>query len=177
MANGYLGWKKLWGYIDDEENKSPNQIIDDLVDIVSKNGNMLLNVGPKPDGTITEGQQKVLLEIGDWLKVNGEAIYDTHPWIKAVEGNVEGTSGAFLDNKESVYTAQDIRFTKKENVVYAVSLEWDVQGVIIKSIDNSFKVVNVTMLGASEKLEWNQTKEGLKVAFPKDKPCEYAYAL
>jgi len=169
--------KKSWGYIDGEENKTPNQIIDDLVDIVSKNGNLLLNIGPKPDGTISGGQIDVLLSIGGWLKTNGEAIYGTRPWLKATEGEVKGTSGAFSDNEESAYTAQDIRFTTKGDVLYAISLEWSNTGITIRSIDENLKVSNVTMLGSSEKLSWSQTSEGLKVHFPKEKPSEYAHAF
>lgn len=71
--------KKSWCYIDGEENKTPEQIVHDLIDIVSKNGNLLLNIGPKADGTITDEQKNILLSIGKWLKVNGEAIYGTRP--------------------------------------------------------------------------------------------------
>jgi len=169
--------KKSWGYIENEEQKSPNQIIDDLIDIVSKNGNMLLNIGPRPDGTITEGQQEVLRDIGGWLKVNGEAIYGTRPWIKAVEGEEEGTSGAFSDNEETEYTVQDIRFTKKDDAVYAICLEWADEGVLIKSIGEEFSVSGVSMLGSMEELKWEQTPEGLEVDFPDEKPSEFAHAL
>jgi len=169
--------KKSWGYIDGEENKTPNQIIDDLVDIVSKNGNLLLNIGPKPDGTITQEQQDVLLKIGDWLKINGEGIYGTRPWTKAAEGSEIGTSGAFTDNVESLYTAQDIRFTKKDEALYAISLDWSNEGITVHSIDESLKVTNVSMLGSDEKLSWAQTEEGLNVVFPKEKPSEYAHVL
>jgi alpha-L-fucosidase len=169
--------KKSWGYIDGEENKTPNQIVDDLVDIVAKNGNLLLNIGPRPDGTITEEQQDVLRKIGDWLEVNGEAIYDTRPWIKAAEGKVAGTSGAFTDNKESEYSAQDIRFTKKDGALYAISLNWTDDAVTIHSLDESTKVAKVAMLGTDAELQWSQTADGLIVQFPNEKPSEYAHAL
>ena len=169
--------KKSWGYIDGEENKTPNQIIDDLVDIVSKNGNLLLNIGPKPDGTITSEQKDVLLKIGGWLKINGDAIYGTRPWSIATEGDVRGTSGAFSDNKEIAYTAQDIRFTTKGDVLYVISLAWSNDEITIHSIDENLKINQVYMLGSNEELKWSQTKEGLKVRFPKEKPSEYAHAL
>ena len=169
--------KKSWGYIDGEENKTPNQIVDDLVDIVAKNGNLLLNIGPRPDGTITEAQQDVLRKIGAWLDVNGEAIYGTRPWIKAAEGKVEGTSGAFTDNEESQYTAQDIRFTQKQGTLYAISLDWTDDAVTIRSIDENTNVAKVAMLGAEAELQWSHSADGLRVQFPSEKPSEYAHAL
>jgi alpha-L-fucosidase len=169
--------KKSWGYIEGEENKSPNQIIDDLVDIVSKNGNLLLNIGPRADGTITEGQQKVLLQIGSWLAVNGEAIYGTRPWILASEGSQQGTAGAFTDNEETAYTAQDIRFTTKGEVLYAISLAWPETDVTIHSIGSNVKVASVELVGATEKPEWKQTFAGLMVKYPTEKPTDYAHAL
>ena len=169
--------KKSWGYIEGEENKSPNQIIDDLVDIVSKNGNLLLNIGPRSDGTITEGQQEVLLQIGSWLDVNGEAIYGTRPWKIAGEGSQQGTAGAFTDNEETAYTAQDIRFTTKGDVLYAISLAWPENDVTIQSIGEEQKVASIELLGASENLVWNQTPAGLKVKYPTEKPTDYAHAL
>jgi alpha-L-fucosidase len=169
--------KKSWGYIDGEENKTPNQIIDDLVDIVSKNGNLLLNIGPKPDGTITEGQQDVLRKIGSWLQINGEAIYGTRPWTLASEGEAKGTAGAFTDNEETAYTAQDIRFTTKEDVLYAISLAWSNDEVIIHSIGEDLKVVQVQMLGSDEQLSWEQTADGVEVKFPSTQPSDYAHAL
>ena len=169
--------KKSWGYIEGEENKSPNQIIDDLVDIVSKNGNLLLNIGPRADGTITEGQQKVLLEIGSWLAVNGEAIYGTRPWIIAGEGSQQGTAGAFTDNEETNYTAQDIRFTTKGDTLFAISLAWPETDVTIQSIGNDMKVASVELLGSTEKPEWEQTSDGLQVKYTAEKPTDYAHAL
>ncbi len=169
--------KKSWGYIGGEENKTPNQIIDDLVDIVSKNGNLLLNIGPRPDGTITEGQQEVLLQIGKWLEVNGDAIYGTRPWLIASEGSQQGTAGAFTDNEETIYTAQDIRFTTKADVLYAISLEWPQKEVTVHSIGGDLKVATVELLGSAEKLQWKQTANGLNVNYPAEKPSDYAHAL
>lgn len=173
--------KKSWCYIDGEENKSPGHIIHDLVDIVSKNGNLLLNVGPKADGTITLEQQQVLKSIGRWLKINGEAIYGTRPWIKSGEGENAGTAGYMTDGKATSYTASDIRFTTKGQTLYAITLAWPVKTLNVKSFGlnkmDGQRIKSVSLLGSNESINWNQTENGLSVVFPDIKPCEYAYTL
>lgn len=174
--------KVFWFYMEDETDlKSPDALIDDLVDIVSKNGNLLLNVGPKADGTIPEKQQNILREIGKWLDVNGEAIYGTRPWTISGEGETKNASGYMSEGNTVEYTSQDIRFTTKGNVLYAISLDWSNDGVVIKSLSNNnpqnLKVTSVSMLGCDEKLEWKQTDEGLKVKFPSGKPTDFAHVL
>jgi alpha-L-fucosidase len=173
--------KKSWSYIDGEENKTPKQIIHDLIDIVSKNGNLLLNIGPKADGSITDEQQSILLAIGRWLKINGDAIYSTRCWKKFGEGMSESTKGSFTDNTATAYTAQDIRFTVKGNDFYAIVLDWNDKNVTVKSLDNTAiadaKILEVKMLGSDEEIAWTKTDEGLKLSFPQTKPCEYAYTF
>lgn len=174
--------KKAWCYIDGEENKQPGQIVHDLIDIVSKNGNLLLNIGPRADGTISDEQKQVLLGIGRWLKVNGEGIYGTRCWIKFGEGATTGTAGSFSDNEATAYTTQDIRFTTKGNTLYAIVLNWDAERtVVIKSLNKKTiadaKILRVEMLGSTEKINWKQTNEGLQIKFPRRKPCDYAYTF
>ena len=174
--------KVFWFYQEDESDlKSVDHLIDDLVDIVSKNGNLLLNVGPRADGTIPESQQNVLREIGHWLQINGEAIYETRPWIKSGEGPNKGTAGYMTDSQQSVYTSQDIRFTTCKDTLYAIVLSWSSDTVVIKSLakgKSDFRLVSsVSMLGCTEQLEWKQTGEGLVVRFPKKQPTDYAHVL
>ena len=173
--------KKSWCFVDDEENKTAEQIVHDLIDIVSKNGNLLLNIGPQADGSITQEQKAVLLDIGKWLKVNGEAIYGTRCWKKFGEGNTESTKGSFSDNMATTYTAQDMRFTTRGNEFYAIVLNWDEVGVLVTSLDKNAvadaKIRDIQLLGSNEKIEWQQTDEGLKLSFPKTKPCEFAYSF
>lgn len=172
--------KHSWGYVQGEENKNPEQIVHDLVDIVSKNGNLLLNIGPRPDGTITEEQKAVLLAIGQWLKINGEAIYGTRCWVRSGEGDVKGTAGSFSDNEATQYTCQDIRFTTKGNNLYAIALNWGNQ-VLIKSLNEEVigdaDILGVELLGSNQKVVWHKTSEGLLLTFPKDKPCNFAYSF
>ena len=172
--------KKSWCYIEGEEQKTPGQIVDDLVDIVSKNGCLLLNIGPKADGTITPDQQAVLRSIGAWLKVNGEAIYGTRPWFRFGEGATKGTAGAFSDNAETAYTTADLRFTTKGNDLYVTFLEWG-ESATIKTLTSDVlgdaKLQSVSLLGSDAKIAWAQTPEGLKFTFPQQKPCDFAYAF
>ena len=167
---------RSWSYLPNEKYKSPNQIIDEFVDIVSKNGNLLLNVGPKPDGTFPPEVHEILGKIGGWMKVNSEAIYETRPWIIASEGEVI-TGDNTSDKSDSPYTAQDICFTTKGNDLYAISLDWNPAGVVIHSIKGDINVKEVSMLGSDEKLSWKQTKDGLQVSFPEKKPTEFAHVL
>lgn len=181
---------KSWSFVEGEVNKTPEQIVHDLVDIVSKNGNLLLNIGPRADGTITEEQRNVLLSIGKWLDVNGEAIYGTRCWKKFGEGDAESVKGSFSDHQATAYTSRDIRFTTKGNDFYAIALNWDDSsegdsgngsGLLIRSLDKNAvadaSILSVGMLGSDEKIEWEQTDEGLKLSFPSERPCDYAYAF
>ena len=105
-----------WGYVKGAGFKTTENLVHNLVDQVSKNGYLLLNVGPKPDGTILEVAKEPLLELGKWLQINGEAIYGTTPWLIAGEGPTKlEASGPFSEMDSLRYTAQDIRFTAKDN--------------------------------------------------------------
>jgi alpha-L-fucosidase len=159
--------------------RSVTDLVTMFVDIVSKNGCLLLNVGPQADGRIPEEAQRILLGMGDWLKVNGEAIYGTRPWV--VFG--EGLTRAGRNDTNKPFTEKDIRFTTKGDTLYAIALAWPPDGkLIVKSLANSEaepngKVTRVTLLGHSGKLDWSQTAAGLEVRLPAQKPCEHAFAL
>ena len=125
-----------WGYANDLIFKSPNRVIDNLVDRVSKNGYLLLNVGPKPDGTIPEEARELLLEVGEWLEINGDAIYGTSPWLIASEGptNLGDASAIGFNESNVVYTSKDIRFTVKGDNLYATFLAWPGEKAIIETL-------------------------------------------
>ena len=170
--------KNSWGYIDNHDYKTAGDIIADLVDIVSKNGALLLNIGPRADGTIPEIEQEMLREIGRWLQVNGEGIYETRPWNVFGEGPTPVPEGAFTDTARDAFTAADIRFTRKGNTLYAFLLAYPQGEALIKSLEAA-NVAGVRMLGSDESIRWSQEDGGLRLSAPATPPCDYvcAYAI
>jgi alpha-L-fucosidase len=153
------------------------------VDIVSKNGCLLLNVGPKSDGTIPEQAQKILLDMGHWLDANGEAIYGTRPWKVYGEGPTQVTGGSFKDTATKGYTSRDIRFTSKGNLLYAIALAWPDDGrLTIKSLAKGSQygernIGNIQLLGSDSKIRWTRDTSGLIVDLPSKKTGQYAFVL
>ena len=171
--------KTSWGYIEGQDYKTVDSLVDDLVDVVSKNGALLLNIGPKPDGTIPDSEQNMLREIGDWLRINGEAIYNSRPWSVFGEGPTEIEEGAFTDMKRQAFTGQDIRFTTQGESLYAILLAWPEDPVLIHSLGTGQydTIQSVTLLGHAGDLTWSQSEAGLYVTLPNEKPCEFAFTL
>jgi len=152
---------RSWGYIENDTFKSPEFIVHQLVDIVSKNGNLLLNIGPRSDGTIPDEVQQVLREVGAWLKVNGDAIYGTRPWRVYGEGPTKVVEGAFHDTDIQSYTAEDFRFTSKGDTLFAIELSWPAnRDAVIHSlaagIPGEQHVESVELVGPGSKLPFQQ---------------------
>jgi alpha-L-fucosidase len=172
-----------WGYTKNQKYKSPNRLVDDLVDIVAKNGCLLLNVGPRSDGTIPDEDKNILLAIGKWLDLNGEAIYESKFWKVHGEGPTGTATGHLAEHKDKPFTAEDIRFTSKPGVLYATLLDWPKDGVTtIKTLakgspQRKEAIHSVELIGSKASLEWKQTENGLRVVLPKNRPCEFAYVL
>jgi alpha-L-fucosidase len=186
-----------YGYMREEEEqdayKSPTELIHLLVDVVSKNGNLLLNIGPRADGTIPEGMRQRLLALGAWLETNGEAIYATRYWKVYGEGpNVAGkndlgppTEGPKKRRvRKTPYTSQSIRFTQSQDggTLYAIQLVWPEGG---KTIVTKFgvqaglrdrEIDKVSLLGCAEEIAWQLTDAGLEIEVPRKRPNQHAYA-
>jgi len=162
-----------WCYTDSLEYKTSKEIINSLIDVVSKNGNMLLNIGPKADGTIPQEDQNILMDIGAWLKVNGEGIYGSKVWRKPQEGPTKEVEGQFIDNSATQYTSEDIRFTVNGENLYAFVLEYPQDGkVCIKSLAKSTDlnapefygiIKDISVLGFDEIPKWTKDEDGLHI--------------
>jgi alpha-L-fucosidase len=149
-----------WGYnrlLKEGEYMTANELVDYLVDVVSKNGNLLINVGPRADGTIPEVMQKCLLQTGEWLKVNGEAIYGSRCWVTHEDG--------------------DFRFTRKGSTLYAIALEWPEEAAVTLTSLAGVQVTSVEMLGLAGAVSWKQSADGLVLTIPAKRPCKYAYTF
>lgn len=163
--------RNSWCYTTDLAYKSSNEIICYLVDVVSKNGNLLLNIGPKADGTFTEETTAILNDIGSWLKINGEAIYNSKPWRYSAEGPTKETEGQFSDGSATVYTSEDFRFTAGNGCIYATCLQYPDDGnITIRSLSKSRDankpnfhgiIRGISILGSDEKIDYHINEDGL----------------
>ncbi len=160
-----------WCYTETLDYKTPYAIITNLIDIVSKNGNLLLNVGPKANGEIPAKDLEILGEIGKWMDANGEGIYNSTPWLTSSEGNVEEKEGKFSE-AAGEYTNEDIRFTAANGCLYAFVLKYDKQEALIKSMGRGShtkdlaifsEIESIEVLGFDEKVEYELSTEGLLV--------------
>ncbi len=163
-----VSWKS-WAFLNDDQLKDAGYLIRTLIDTVSKNGNLLLDIGPAPDGTIPEGQEKVLREMGDWLKVNGEAIYGTRPWI--VNGEGPTSEGAGKNSETDVkYQEGDVRFTRKGNTLYILSMVPQTKTFKVTLLGKKgapgVSIKDVTLLGSGESVKWVRHDDSLELPAP-----------
>ena len=164
--------------------KSAETVIHLLVDIVSKNGNLCLNIPLKGDGTIDSDERQILNELASWMPTNGEAIFGTRPFKVYGEGPPDPVAtGNFNEGKGRPYTAEDIRFTVKERYLYAVALGWPSDGKIrIKTLARGSRymdanIVRVELLGADQALKFERTSDALVISLPEQKPNDIAYGF
>jgi alpha-L-fucosidase len=175
-----------WGYAQNDTYRTPQSLIADLIDIVSKNGNLLLNVGPKADGTIPQEIVTVLRDMGGWLKTNGEAIYGTRPFHYFGEGPTKSgqvrVGGQVEESAKKGFVPADIRFTTKGDVVYALGLARPADGaVFVKTLYKgtpylAAPIKSIELLDGGS-ISWEQTPQGLRITLPPAGSNEYPYAL
>ena len=171
-----------WYYKRDMQYKTAQTVVHMLVDIVSKNGNLLLNFPLLPDGTLDAQEEKVLAGITAWMAVNGEALYESRPWKIFSEGPTRTEGGMFSERNFTAYTPDDVRFTQKGKDLYAWVMGWRagdfaIQALGLGSPQQPGKVARVEMLGVKTPLKFSQTDAALTVTFPPQKPGEIAYGL
>jgi alpha-L-fucosidase len=169
-----------WYYADGFKYKTGPEVIRMLADIVSKNGNLLLNVVQYPDGSLPPESQALLADLRDWMRINAEAIHGTRPWKVFGEGPTESKGGAFKENAD--YTAEDIRFTTKGGRLYAITLGEPGGRVSVASLGRGAgqeprEVKSVHLLGVSQPLKFQRTDAALVVDLPGQLPTRHASVL
>ncbi|MCM1048797.1 MAG: alpha-L-fucosidase [Clostridiales bacterium] len=163
--------RNSWCYTTSLDYKSSYELICYLIDVVSKNGNLLLNVGPKADGTFADKDAAILRDIGNWLSTNGECIYNSKPWRYASEGPTIETEGQFSDAAANSYTSKDFRFTAGNGCIYAICLKYPQDGrVTIHSLSKTHDankpnfhgiIRKVCVLGFDEQIDFQCDEDGL----------------
>jgi len=176
-----------WHYNREAMYKTPKNVIDMLVDIVSRNGNLLLNFPLPNSGELDYEELVILEEITKWMAINSEGIYATRPWKTFGDGPVAtdpALSGGtrFNESSRKELTSREVRFTAKGDTLYAFVMGWPEKEALIKPLATTSKysppkIKNVELLGHDGKLEWAQDEQGLVVVMPDRKPCDYAITL
>nr|WP_294794774.1 alpha-L-fucosidase [uncultured Mucilaginibacter sp.] len=169
---------------DNNRYKTPATVIHTLIDVVSKNGNLMLNVPLRGDGSIDDKARATVDGITEWMAINSESIYGTRPWTvfgegPAIAGAAPISAQGFNEGKGKPFTAEDIRFNAKGKVLYATLMGWpENKSALIKTLGTGqSKIGSVSLLGAPGKLTFTQSAEGLKVALPEQAPGKIAYVL
>jgi alpha-L-fucosidase len=190
-----------WHYNRDAKYKTVKQLVDLLVNVVSRNGTLLLNFPLRSNGTLDDREMAILAELTAWMKINGEGIFGTRAWDVCGEGpSVDGTvrdtsvfkrvpgipdsspgatrSRGARDSGGKALTERDIRFTRKGGSLYAFVMGWPAGEIVIRSVnDGAAKVENVELLGFGGRLKWAREATGLRVQLPAEKPCDHACGL
>ncbi|MBB6251132.1 alpha-L-fucosidase [Nitrospirillum iridis] len=148
-----------------------SQVVQRLVDVVSKNGCLLLNIPVRSDGTIDERERRVLQDLAGWMAVNGEGIFATRPWSAYGEGPTQVAAGKFNETKLQPFTAQDIRFTTKGDALYAFAMEWPVgDQLTIRTLGKRARTINRVDLLGGDALRFDQGDDGVVITLPAGRP-------
>jgi alpha-L-fucosidase len=175
-------WHYERALFDNHKYKTPKTVIHTLIDIISKNGNLVVNIPVKGDGTIDSDERAFLEAIATWIPKHGEAIYGTRPFVVFGEGPPDVVSGRFNEKTQRAYTSEDIRFTRKGDTVYAFAFVWPTNGkLLIKTLARGASALpkpiqRVDLIGAGQ-LTFTQDATGLTLNLPDKAPNPYAYAF
>ncbi|HXN47488.1 MAG TPA: alpha-L-fucosidase [Bryobacteraceae bacterium] len=176
------GWHYSRSIFENHKYRTPESMVQLLVDVVSKNGNLLLNIPLPAHGRPDEDEFAFLDKFGAWMAMNKEAIYSTRPWKIAGEGPTK-TGGSLYGGPGPRFVAGDFRFTTKGDSLYAIALAWPENGkLLIRSLASDSppyrgEVASVGLVGSDSHLVWSRGAEGLTISLPEKRPCDYAYAL
>ncbi|WNH11958.1 alpha-L-fucosidase [Thalassobellus suaedae] len=182
LTDDSIDWKS-WSHISNPNYKSANRLIDFLVDVVSKNGAVLLNITPKANGEIPEPVKERLLEMGEWLKINGEAIYGTRPFKIYGEGKAQVVEGHLSENQNPNNTSDDIRFTTKGDILYATVLDWPKNNkTVISNLKHGSEyyaktIKTVELLGYDGNIEFDVKADGLHIYLPEKQVGKHAFVF
>jgi len=160
--------------------KSATSVISRLCDVVSKNGNLLLSVPMRGDGSIDSDEVAILEALAAWMKLNGEAIFGTRPWRVYGEGPTQVRAGMFGESDAKPFTAQDVRFTTRHGTLYALMLGWpDTNTVTLQSLGRGTRghIRRVELLATGQKLDHTRHDQGLTIKLPQQKTGDHAYGL
>jgi alpha-L-fucosidase len=184
QTDACIGW---WHYsrsvYESHRYRTAQSTVHLLVDVVSKNGNLLLNIPLPGHGRPDADEMSFLDKFGTWMALNGEAIYGTRPWRVYGEGPAMGRSGSLYGGSTPSFTAADIRFTTKAETLYAVALAWpEDRRLLIRSLASNpphlpGEIVRIGLLGSESNLRWTRSADGVTVNLPEKPPCDYAYVF
>ncbi|HWG22400.1 MAG TPA: alpha-L-fucosidase [Terracidiphilus sp.] len=180
QTDDVLDWDS-WAYLKKPNYKPAGRIVHQLIDVVSKNGNLLLDVGPRADGTIPEEVVSRLKVIGAWLKTNGEAIYGTRPWQRFGEGPTRVKEGMYVADHNTDFTPQDIRFTTRGRFLYLLVMGNQGVTALVQSIRRDtplpFGSLSAARMLGGANVAWSWTPDGLLLHLPQTKPSQDAIAF
>tara|TARA_R110000744_G_scaffold47804_2_gene104938 strand:+ start:2075 stop:3646 length:1572 start_codon:yes stop_codon:yes gene_type:complete len=171
-----------WSYTEELQIKSSKEIVHTLIDIVSKNGQLLLNISPKANGVIPKAQKESLLGVGRWLRGNGEAIYNTRPYVIYGEGPKRLKSSGHFVEMDGEYNEDNIRFTTNDSTIYAIQMGWpgSHKKVIISTLSKQqlkgVEITKVSVVDSPETIKWQLTAQGLEIISPFKAPNKMALA-
>ncbi len=172
-----------WYYKREIQYKTATTVITMLADIVSKNGNLLLNIPPRADGTLDDNELTVVRQMAAWMEINAECIFGTRPWKAFGEGPARVGGGYFNEGSQTPYTADDIRFTTKGATLYAIALAWPADGKLtIRTLGTGAglyerEIAEVRLLGHPTPLQFKREAQALAVHLPETRPCDHAFVL